>query len=156
MTREPLDRLLETVTDEELESLRDAILREEGRRRLQLNLVIETPFPPLTHGEEEHEENVVTRWARLITWLAKDANFPPAEGKRGVSIKFVYTDQSPDTHEAGILIQQALVQAGLLLGRTPEWIDTTTTEAEQGKRAAVIIQMWDKPEFIPWGEEVPH
>ena len=151
MTREPLDRLLETVTDEELESLRDAILREEGRRRLQLNLVIEAPFPPLVR-EEDREESVVMRWARLITWLAREANFPPAERKRGVSIKFMYLGESPDANQAGILIQQALVQAGLLLGRTPEWVDATITEAEPGDRDAVIIQMWDKPDTVSWEE----
>jgi hypothetical protein len=145
--------LLATVSDEELESLRDAILREEGRRRLQLELVIEAPFPPLTREETNRAESVVARWARLITWLAKDAGFPPAEHKRGVSIRFVYAGDKPDPRAAGILIQQALVQAGLLLGRTPEWMDATTTEvaaAEEGERAAVIIQMWDKPDHASW------
>ncbi|MBN1563164.1 MAG: hypothetical protein JXA10_04950 [Anaerolineae bacterium] len=155
MTREPLDRLLATVSDEELESLRDAILREEGRRRLQLNLVIEAPFPPLVREESDRAESVVERWARLITWLAKDAAFPPAGGKRGVSICFTYAGESPDVHEAGIIIQQALVQAGLLLGRTPEWMDATTTQAQHAdddQRATVRIQMWDKPDYAPWHE----
>ncbi len=150
MTREPLERLLETVTDEELESLRDAILREEGRRRVQLNLTIEAPFPPLVRGEDVREESAVTRWAKLMTWLAKEAEFPPAKGKRGVSIRFIYSNNEPDIHEASILIQQALVQADLLLGRTPEWIDATSPEAEPGARDAVVIQMWDKPDSIRW------
>jgi hypothetical protein len=150
MAREPLERLLEAVTDEELESLRDAILREEGRRRVQLNLTIDAPFPPLSR-EEGSEENVVTRWAKLITWLAKEADFPPAERKRGVSIKLVYTgDELPDTHEAGIMLQEALVEAGLLLGRESEWVDSTITESERGLRNAVIIQMWDKPDSVSW------
>jgi hypothetical protein len=150
MAREPLERLLEAVTDEELESLRDAILREEGKRRVQLNLTIDAPFPPLSR-DEESEQQVVNRWAKLITWLAKDANYPPAERKRGVSIKVVYTgDEPPSAHEVGIVLQEALVEAGLLLGRESEWIDATTTEIEQGPRDAVIIQMWDKPESVSW------
>ena len=86
----------------------------------------------------------------MITWLAKDANFPPANHKRGVLIKFIYTVEKPDTDKAGILIQQALVQTGLLVGRTPEWMDATTTKAESGEREAVLIQMWDKPDTITW------
>lgn len=145
MTREPLERLLENVTDEELESLRDAILREEGKRRVQLNLTINAPFPPL-----ERSESSVVRWAKLITWLAKDMEFPPAERKRGVSIRLIYSQDAPDLADAGIIIQQALVQAGLLLGRTPEWMDATTTEAEPGATDMIHIQMWDKPETAAW------
>ncbi|RPI95865.1 MAG: hypothetical protein EHM39_11390 [Chloroflexi bacterium] len=150
MAREPLERLLEDVTDEELESLRDAILREEGRRRVQLNLQIDTPFPPLEADEER--DATITRWAKLITWLAKDAGFPPAEHKRAVSIRLVSPggDQPPDPQAAGILLQQALVEAGLLLGRTPEWMDATTTQIEPGESRAVLIQMWDKPAVVPW------
>lgn len=141
--REPLERLLETVTDEELESLRDAILREEGRRRSYFQLTVPAPFPPLVH--DDSGESTVERWARLITWLAKDTNFPSASGKRGVSIRLVYAKEAPDVRTAGIVLQQALVQAGLLMGRTPEWIDATTTEAVQGEADAVEIQMWEKP-----------
>jgi hypothetical protein len=148
MTREPLERLLEDVTDEELESLRDAILREEGRRRVQLDLTVNAPFPPLARDEEG--DMTVTRWAKLITWLAKDTGFPPAERKRGVSIRVTYAQQAPDPQDAGILLQQALVQAGLLLGRTPEWMDATTTRVEVGDVDAVHIQMWDKPEITAW------
>jgi hypothetical protein len=151
VAREPLERLLEAVTDEELESLRDAILREEGKRRVQLNLTIDAPFPPLSRDDED-EQHVVTRWAKLISWLAKDANFPPAERKRGVSIKLVYAgDAPPDAHEAEITLQEALVEAGLLLGRESEWVDATITESEHGPRDAVMIQMWDKPESVSWG-----
>ncbi len=150
MAREPLERLLEDVTDEELESLRDAILQEEGRRRVQLDLRIDAPFPPLEAAEER--EATVTRWAKLITWLAKDAGFPPAEHKRAVSIRILHpgTDQPPDPQPAGILLQQALVEARLLLGRTPEWMDATTTQIEPGDASAVRIQMWDKPASVPW------
>jgi hypothetical protein len=148
MTREPLERLLEDVTDEELESLRDAILREEGRRRVQLDLTINAPFPPLVRDGES--DTTVTRWAKLITWLAKDTGFPLAEHKRGVSIRIAYVQQSPDPHDAGILLQQALVQTGLLLGRTPEWMDATTTQIEQSEADAVHIQMWDKPVTVSW------
>jgi hypothetical protein len=115
-----------------------------------LNLTIDAPFPPLGR-DEESEQHVVTRWAKLITWLANDANFPPAERKRGVSIKLVYAgDEPPDAHEAGIVLQEALVEAGLLLGRESEWVDSTTTESEHGPRDAVMIQMWDKPESVSW------
>ena len=148
MTREPLERLLEDVTDEDLESLRDAILREEGRRRVQFELTINAPFPPLVRSDES--DSTVTRWAKLITWLAKDMGFPPAERKRGISIRVVYTQQAPDPQDAGILIQQALVQAGLLLGRTPEWMDATTTQLEAGQADAVHLQMWDKPDVVSW------
>jgi hypothetical protein len=150
MAREPLERLLEDVTDEELESLRDAILREEGHRRVQLNLRIDAPFPPLEAADER--DATITRWAKLITWLAKDASFPPAEHKRAASIRILYpaADQPPDAQAAGILLQQALVEAGLLLGRTPEWMDATTTQIEPGESSAVLIQMWDKPASVPW------
>lgn len=148
MAREPLERLLEDVTDEELESLRDAILWEEGRRRVQLNLTIDAPFPPLTRGEDGG--STVTRWAKLITWLAKDSGFPPAARKRGVSIRIIHAGQSPDPQDAGILLQEALVEAGMLLGRTPEWMDATTTQLEAGPADAVHIQMWDKPETVAW------
>jgi hypothetical protein len=148
MTREPLEQLLQDVTDEELESLRDAILREEGRRRVQLDLTIAAPFPPLVLDEETG--STVTRWARLITWLAKDMSFPPAERKRGVSVRVIYARQAPDPQDAGILIQQALVEAGLLLGRTPEWMDATTTQLEAGPADAVHLQMWDKPDMVSW------
>jgi hypothetical protein len=149
MTREPLERLLETITDEQLESLRDAILREEGRRRVQLNLIISAPFPPLIR-DTEGGENLVTRWASLITWMAKESGFSPAERKRGVSLRITHAGPAPDAQEAGILLQQALVQAGLLLGRTPEWMDATTTEVAPGDVDTVVIQMWDKPATMPW------
>jgi hypothetical protein len=148
MTREPLERLLHDVTDEELESLRDAILREEGRRRVQLELTINAPFPPLVRDDDS--DSTVTRWAKLITWLAKDTGFPPAERKRGVSVRVIYADQPPDPQDAGIMIQQALVQAGLLLGRTPEWMDATATQLEAGSADAVRLQMWDKPDMGSW------
>jgi hypothetical protein len=148
MTREPLERLLQDVTDEELESLRDAILREEGRRRVELDLMIAAPFPPLVFNDET--DSTVTRWARLITWLAKDTGFPPAERKRGVSVRVIYAQQAPDPQQAGILIQQALVEAGLLLGRTPEWMDATTTQLEAGSADAVHVHMWDKPDRVSW------
>ncbi len=149
MTREPLERLLEDVTDEELESLRDAILREEGRRRVQLELTINAPFPPLVRDDDS--DSTVNRWAKLITWLAKDMSFPSAERKRGVAIRVTYTQQGPDPQDAGILIQEALVQAGLLLGRTPEWMDATATQLEAGQADAVHVQMWDKPDAVTWG-----
>ena len=152
MTREPLERLLETVTDEELESLRDAILREEGRRRAQLDLIIPAPFPPLARDDDS--ETTVMRWARLITWLAKDSGFPPAGGKRGVAIRLEYTQDAPDPHDASILLQQALVQSGLLAGRTPEWMDATAILAEPGDQDVVHLQMWDKPVAdYPWGKD---
>ena len=148
MTREPLERLLHDVTDEELESLRDAILREEGRRRSQFQLAVEAPFLPLQQ-DEQSSESTVTRWAKLLTWLAKDTDFPPAEAKRGVSIRLIYTSEEPDRQAAAILLQEALVEAGLLVGRTPEWMDATTTQVEQGEIDAVQIQMWDKPAPAP-------
>ena len=143
MTREPLERLLATVSDEDLESLRDAILREEGRRRSQHRLVIKAPHPPLTPDVEG--EATVTRWAKLLTWLAKEQEIPTAQHKRGVSIKLTYTTERPDAQAVGILLQEALVEAGLLLGRTPEWMDATTTEIQQGDIDSVEIQMWSKP-----------
>ena len=143
MTREPLERLLETVTDDDLESLRDAILREEGRRRSRFQLAIKAPFPPLTR--DDAADDTVMRWAKLLTWLAKDTDFPPATGKRGVSIRLTYTGERPDSADASVLLQQALVQAGLLVGRTSEWVDATTTEAEPADEDVVYIQMWDKP-----------
>lgn len=146
MTPNALERLLEDVTDEELENLRDAILREEGRRRASFHLTINEPFPPLERGDEP--ENTVMRWAKLLTWLAKDTDFPPATAKRGVSITLVYRESAPDPQEASILLQQALVQAGLLAGRTAEWIDVTTTLVESGDAAAVEIKMWEKPVSI--------
>jgi hypothetical protein len=148
MTREPLERLLQEVTDEELESLRDAILREEGRRRVQLELTINAPFPPLVRDDES--DSTVNRWAKLITWLAKDMGFPPAERKRGVSVRVVYSQQAPDPQDAGILIQQALVEAGLLVERTPEWMDATATQLEAGLTDAVHLQMWDRPDVVSW------
>ncbi|MBN1680824.1 MAG: hypothetical protein JW966_11075 [Anaerolineae bacterium] len=144
MTREPLERLLATVTDNDLEKLRDAILREEGRRQSQLHLAIKAPYPPLSH-DESAEASSVTRWAKLLAWMAKDANIPPASGKRGVSIRLTCTDEQPDPAEAGILLQEALVEAELLLGRTPEWMDATTTEIEESDTDAVHIDMWEKP-----------
>jgi hypothetical protein len=143
MTREPIERLLENVTEEQLESLRDAILREEGRRRSQFRLVIKEPHPPFVPSGEG--EASVTRWAKLLAWLAKDENIPAAKGKRGVSIRLTYTGEKPDASAAGILLQEALVEAGLLLGRTPEWMDATTTEAELGEGSMVLIEMWEKP-----------
>jgi hypothetical protein len=149
LPREPLERLLEDVTDEELEGLRDAILREEGRRRSHFLLSVPAPYPPLAHGDPD--ENAVERWARLLTWLAKDLAFPPAAGKRGVSIRLLYTETAPDAPAATILLQQALVAAGLLVGRVPEWMDATTTEVAQAERDAILIQMWDKPApSVPW------
>ncbi len=150
MTREPLERLLATVTDEELDSLRDAILREEGRRRSQFRLTVKAPYPPLL--EDDGGEGNVTRWARLLTWMAKDASIPPAQGKRGVSIRLNFTSERPDSQLAGRLLQEALVEAGLLLGRTPEWMDATSTEVKSGDVDAVNIEMWDKSssEPLPW------
>lgn len=148
MPRETLDQLLENVTDAELENLRDAILREEGRRRARFQLTIPAPFPPLVH--DEHGESTVTRWARLITWLAKDAGFPPASGKRGVLIRLTYTATPPDPKAATILLQEAMVEAGLLVGRTPEWMDTTTTEMQPGDAETVFIQLWEKPTPHMW------
>src|SRR5512145_619424 len=101
MTREPLERLLSTVTDEELESLRDAILREEGRRRSQFRLNVKAPHPPFVPSEEG--EASVTRWGKLLAWLAKDENIPAAKGKRGVSIRLTYSGERPDASAAGIL-----------------------------------------------------
>lgn len=143
MTRESLERLLADVTDEDLESLRDAILREEGRRRSQFRLAVKEPYPPL--DPESPEGGVVMRWSKLITWLAKDSSIPAAQGKRVVSIRLTYTDQPPDPHRAGIVLQEALVDAGLLLGRTPEWMDATTTQVDRADENAVHIEMWDKP-----------
>lgn len=143
MTREPLERLLENVTDEELESLRDAILREEGRRRSQFRLIVKAPHPPF--GASDEGEASVTRWGKLLAWLAKDENIPAARGKRGVSIRLTYNENPPDASATGILLQEALVEAGLLLGRTPEWMDATTTETEPGETSIVMIEMWEKP-----------
>jgi hypothetical protein len=150
MTREPLERLLSTVTDAELESLRDAILREEGRRRSQFRLMINAPYPPLAHDDQD--ESAVTRWSKLLTWLAKDANVPAATAKRGVSIRLTYTAERPEPQTAGILLQEALVEAGLLLGRTPEWMDATTTEVSLSETDSVFIEMWEKPitETLSW------
>ncbi len=144
MTREPLERLLATVTDEELESLRDAILREEGRRRSQFRLNVRAPFPPLV-PDEEGRPATITRWARLLAWLATDVKIPPATGKRGVSVRLTYTGERPDAPAAGILLQEAVVEAGLLLGRTPEWMDATTTEAVLSEIDSVMIELWEKP-----------
>jgi hypothetical protein len=152
MTREPLERLLADVTDEELESLRDAILREEGRRRSQARLSIRAPYPPLS-PDAEGRDSTVTRWAKLLAWLAKDANIQPASGKRGVSIQLTHqAGPAPDAHAAGILLQEALVEAGLLLGRTPEWMDATTTQAEQTEMDSVVIELWEKPvtDYSSW------
>ncbi|MBN1200307.1 MAG: hypothetical protein JXJ20_00495 [Anaerolineae bacterium] len=143
MTREPLERLLENVSDEELESLRDAILREEGRRRSQFHLTITAPYPPLI--PDNQAESAVTRWAKLLAWLAKDVGVTPASGKRGVSIRLVFATAPPDPRIAGILLQHALVEAGLLRGRAPEWMDATQTELEPGEADAVHIDLWEKP-----------
>lgn len=149
MTREPLERLLETVSDEDLESLRDAILREEGRRRSQYRLIIKEPHPPLIPVEDQ-DDLAVTRWARLLTWMAKDAGIPPAEGKRGVTMIITYTGSArPDPQAVSILLQAALVDAGLLLGRMPEWMDATATEVRQGDESSVKIELWDRPLYTP-------
>jgi hypothetical protein len=142
--RETLEKLLVNVTDEELESLRDAILREEGRRRAQFHLAISAPYPPLT-SEEQDRAASVTRWAKLLEWLAKDAEVPPANNKRVVSIRLTHSADRPDPQAAAILLQEALVESGLLLGRTPEWMDATTTEIQQADSDAVMIDMWEKP-----------
>jgi len=76
-------------------------------------------------------------------------DFSPAATKRGVSIRLTYTSEKPDPQAAAILLQEALVEAGLLVGRTPEWMDATTTQVEQGEIDAVYIQMWDKPASAP-------
>ena len=144
MTREPLEALLATVTDEELEGLRDAILREEGRRRSQYRLIVKAPHPPLG-SDAEQREAMVTRWAKLLAWLANDTSVPQAETKRGVAIKLIYADTRPDSQPAGILLQEALVEAGLLVGRTPEWMDATRTEIRPGDEDTVEIEMWEKP-----------
>jgi hypothetical protein len=150
MPHESLERLLAMVTDEELESLRDAILREEGRRRTQGKLAIRAPFPPLTAADDEHT-SIVTRWARLLAWLAKDTHVPLAEGKRGVSIRLIVSGDRPNAQAAGIVLQEALVEAGLLLGRTPEWMDATTTTIDSGDEDRVLIELWEKPvPDTPW------
>jgi hypothetical protein len=143
MPYEPLERLLTTVTDDELESLRDAILREEGRRRSQYQLEVTAPFPPLI--PDEARAKTITRWARLLGWLASEQNVPSAEGQRGIAIQLVYASEPPPADEAGILLQEALVEAGLLLGRTPEWMAATQTQIEQGATDRVCIEMWPKP-----------
>lgn len=143
MTREALERLLEDVTDADLETLRDAILREEGRRRAGLTLTIPGPYPPLVR--DEYTDNTVARWASLITWLAKDSGFPPATGKRGVSITITYAHTPPDPQHATVILQQALVRVGLLAGRTPEWVDATSTLVQPGPVDTITIQMWEKP-----------
>jgi hypothetical protein len=143
MSRVPIELLLEDVTDEQLESLRDAILREEGRRRSQFRMIIKDPHPPFVPSDEG--EASVTRWAKLLAWLAKEESIPAAKGKRGVSIRLTYSGERPDGSAAGILLQEALVEAGLLLGRTPEWMDATTTELESGEASMVLIEMWEKP-----------
>ena len=154
MTREPLERLLENVTDEDLEQLRDAILREEGRRRTQYRLMIRAPHPPLP--PEDLGDSIGSRWAKLLAWLAKDQSIPLATNKRAVSIRLTTTDTAYDAHQSGILLQEALVEAGLLLGRTPEWMDATTTQAEPGEIDTVWIELWDKPGFeMPWSGPPP-
>jgi hypothetical protein len=87
----------------------------------------------------------VTRWAKLVEWLAKDPEIPPASTKRGVSIRLTCSSTSPDPQVAGIVLQEALVEAGMLLGRTPEWMDATTTEVVNGSEDSVTIDMWEKP-----------
>lgn len=143
MTRDALESLLKDVTDDDLERLRDAILREEGRRRATFHLTVNEPFPPL--ARDDQPDALIMRWAKLLTWLAKDTDFPLATGKRGVSITLVYRDRPPDPQEASILLQQAMVEAGLLAGRTAEWVDATVTQLERGEADAVHIQMWEKP-----------
>jgi hypothetical protein len=143
MTREALDRLLADVTDEELETLRDAILREEGRRRSNFHLTVNAPYPPL--ARDEQTSATVERWARLLAWLARDKDFPPAAGKRGVSIRIEYAGDPPDPQDASIILQQALVQAGLLVGRMPEWVDATQTLLVESAEDTIHIEMWDKP-----------
>ncbi len=149
MTREPLERLLETVSDEDLEALRDAILREEGRRRSQYRLIVKEPHPPLVPGEDARED-ALTRWGKLLAWLAQDAKIPPAEGKRGVSIRLTYAGDRPDDPAAiGILLQEALAEAGLLISRMPEWMDATATEVKHGAEDAIQIELWDRPVYTP-------
>jgi len=143
-TRETLESLLGNVTDEELDNLRDAILREEGRRRSQYRLNLKAPYPPLS-PDDTKDGSPVARWAKLLAWDAKAENVPPAKGKRGVSIRLQYISERPDGKQAGILLQEALVEAGLLLGRTPEWMDATTTEVNLADQDAVQIELWDKP-----------
>lgn len=148
MPYEPLERLLANVTDEQLESLRDAILREEGQRRSNHRLVITAPHPPLA-VDEDHAA-VVTRWAKLLTWLASDIDLPPAHGKRGIAVRLVGGIECPDTAATAILLQEALVEAGLLLGRTPEWMDATRPVEEAGDAPQIIIDIWEKPPELPW------
>jgi hypothetical protein len=40
----------------------------------------------------------------------------------------------------------------LLLGRTPEWMDATTTEVSLSDADSVFIEMWEKPitETLSW------
>ncbi|MBN2303813.1 MAG: hypothetical protein JXQ72_05020 [Anaerolineae bacterium] len=149
MPREPLERLLETVSDEELESLRDAILREEGRRRSQYRLIVKEPHPPLVPEKDQDSDSAVTRWAKLLTWLAKDAKIPRADGKRGVSIRVAFSGSRPDGQAVGILLQDALVEAGLLIGRMPEWVDATATEVRAAEESSVQIELWDRPVYDP-------
>ena len=115
-----------------------------------MGLGLKPGFAEFPKGTSKETDTTITRWARLITWLAKDTGFPPAERKRGVSVRVIYAQQAPDPQQAGILIQQALVEAGLLLGRTPEWMDATTTQLEAGPADAVRLQMWDKPDMVSW------
>ena len=145
MPYEPLEQLLKDVSDEDLESLRDAILTEEGRRRSQYNLVIEAPHPPLVASEPAHA-TAVTRWARLLSWLAQQHGVPRAAVKRGVSIRVVHAaEDRPDAEAASLMLQEALVEAGLLLGRMPEWMDATHARIEQGAEDSVQIELWDRP-----------
>lgn len=140
--RETLERLLATVSDHDLETLRDAILREEGRRRTVFHLHVKMPFPPLTAPDER--ESTVTRWARLLAWMAHDLGIPIADGQRGVAIHLVLTEPLPDPDSSAILLEEALVEAGLLVGRMPEWMTATRTETEMGDEAAVRIDLWDR------------
>jgi hypothetical protein len=130
--RESLERLLATVSDQDLETLRDAILREEGRRRTMFRLDVKMPFPPLTAPDER--ESTVTRWARLLAWMAHDLGIPIAEGQRGVTVRLVLTEPLADLESTAILLQDALVEAGLLLGRMPEWMTAARIEAESGEK----------------------
>ncbi len=155
--RETLERLLATVSDQDLETLRDAILREEGRRRTMFHLNIKMPFPPLAAGEDR--ASVVTRWARLLAWFAHDLGIPPATGQRGVAIRLALAEALPDPEDAAILLEEALVEAGLLMGRMPEWMTSArvqaVVEAGPDSEASVRIDLWDRVPAEPnppiWG-----
>lgn len=141
--RETLDRLLAMVTDEDLETLRDAILREEGRRSTQFRLSVKMPFPPLDVTSDDRA-SLISRWARLLAWIAHDHKIPSASERRGVAMHITTPREIADPGATTIMLEEALVEAGLLLGRTPEWMTATTLELESGETEVVRIDLWDR------------